>query len=140
LGTYHEDNIEILGANIEDFICDDFKVMRKHRVTTPDTETGKGVKATVRRWGSSFIRKRICQKPVIDKTKCTVCGTCVKYCPVVPKAVSFRHGKESRPPVHNYNLCIRCFCCQEYCPEGAISVSEPLLSRFFYWLYDVVMR
>lgn len=140
LGTYHENNVEIVGGNIGDFICDDFKVLRKHRVITPDTETGKGVKAAVRRWASSFIRKKICQRPVIDKTKCTVCGTCVKYCPVVPKAVNWHRGQEARPPVHDYNLCIRCFCCQEYCPEGAISVQVPLLGRFFFRLYDTLMR
>jgi Pyruvate/2-oxoacid:ferredoxin oxidoreductase delta subunit len=140
LGTYHENNIEIVGGNIGDFVCDDFKVMRKRQVITPDTETGKGVKAAVRRWGSSFVKKKICQRPAIDKAKCTVCGTCVRYCPVVPKAVNWYRGKESRPPVHDYNLCIRCFCCQEYCPEGAISVSEPLLGRFLFWLYGVVMR
>ena len=140
LGTYHENDIEIVGGNIEDFVCDDFKVMRKRRVITPDTQTGKGVKASVHRWISSFAKKWIYQRPVINKTKCTVCGTCVRYCPVVPKAVNWYRGKESRPPVHDYNLCIRCFCCQEYCPEGAISVNEPSFGRFLFWLYDVLRR
>ena len=76
---YREDNIEVIGGNIEDFICDDFKVMRKRRVISTVTENGRDVKATIRRWGSSFIRKKVCQRPVIDKMKCTVCGTCVKY-------------------------------------------------------------
>jgi uncharacterized protein (DUF362 family)/Pyruvate/2-oxoacid:ferredoxin oxidoreductase delta subunit len=140
LGTCRKDDIEIVGENIEDFVCSDFKVMRKRRSITPDTQTGKGVKATLRRLLSSFVKREISQRPVIDKTKCTVCGTCVRYCPVVPKAVNWYRGNESRPPVHDYNLCIRCFCCQEYCPEGAISVSEPLLGRFLFRLYDVVMR
>lgn len=140
LGTYHENNIEIVGGNIGDFVCMDFKVMRNRRVTTPDAETGKGIRGVVRRWGSSLIKKKICQRPVIDKTKCTVCGTCVKYCPVVPRAVNWHRGNESKPPVHDYNLCIRCFCCQEYCPEGAISVHESWLGRFLFRLYDVVMR
>ncbi|MFC1967762.1 NADH-quinone oxidoreductase subunit I, partial [Chloroflexota bacterium] len=57
------------------------------------------------------------------------CGTCINHCPVNPKAIIWRKGTESIPPTYKYDRCIRCYCCQELCPEGAISVSEPILSR-----------
>jgi formate hydrogenlyase subunit 6/NADH:ubiquinone oxidoreductase subunit I len=76
-----------------------------------------------------FIKNRITQRPVIDKVKCTHCGTCVRMCPVEPKAVDWVKGDKTKPPKHNYDRCIRCYCCQETCPEGAISVVTPWIAR-----------
>jgi len=120
LGTYHYENIEIVGENVENYICRDFDVVRK----PPVTAAGGHI--------SRFIKNRTSPQPVIDETLCTRCGTCVRHCPVTPKAVDWVGGDESRPPVHDYNRCIRCFCCQEMCPEGAISVKEPLLGKIFF--------
>jgi uncharacterized protein (DUF362 family)/ferredoxin len=120
LGTYHDDNIEVVGENVEAFICQDFDIVRKPPVAYPGE----------RMW--AFLKNRTCPRPVINKTLCISCGTCVQHCPVTPKAVNWSKGDESRPPVHNYNLCIRCFCCQELCPEGAISINKPLLGRIFF--------
>jgi uncharacterized protein (DUF362 family)/ferredoxin len=120
LGTYRSENIEIIGDKIEGFICKDFIVVRKpveHYTSGP-----------VRK----FVKNRISPRPVIDKKKCTHCGTCVRHCPVSPKAVDWVKGDEKSPPEHHYGRCIRCFCCQELCPEGAISVKMTLLGRMFY--------
>ncbi|TRZ95985.1 MAG: 4Fe-4S dicluster domain-containing protein, partial [Dehalococcoidia bacterium] len=65
------------------------------------------------------------------KAKCTNCGTCVRMCPVEPKAVDWHTGDTSRQPTHRYDRCIRCYCCQEVCPEGAILLQSPFLGRFF---------
>jgi ferredoxin len=119
LGTYHFEDIEIVGEKVEDYICRDFDVVRK----PPVPAAGGRV--------SRFIKNHTAPRPVIDAALCTLCGTCVRHCPVTPKAVDWLDGDESRPPVHNYNRCIRCFCCQEMCPEGAISVKEPLLGKIF---------
>jgi uncharacterized protein (DUF362 family)/Pyruvate/2-oxoacid:ferredoxin oxidoreductase delta subunit len=120
LGTYHFENIEILAAKVEDYICRDFDVVRKPVVS----RTGGSL--------SRFIKNRASPRPVIDKTKCNQCGTCVRHCPVDPKAVDWVGGDETRPPAHNYDRCIRCFCCQELCPQGAISVQTPWLGKVFY--------
>jgi uncharacterized protein (DUF362 family) len=120
LGTYHEENIEVAGENVEDFICPDFDVVRK-----PVEHATSGRIST-------FIKNRTSSRPVIDKALCTKCGTCVRHCPVTPKAVDWVGGDQTSPPAHNYNRCIRCFCCQELCPEGAISVKTPWLGRLFY--------
>jgi uncharacterized protein (DUF362 family)/Pyruvate/2-oxoacid:ferredoxin oxidoreductase delta subunit len=117
LGTYHVENIELMGEAIESFLDASFEVNR-----TPPVP-GSGGRFRV------FLKNRITQKPVIDKAKCTCCGTCVTMCPVQPKAVDWYKGDKSRPPRHDYNRCIRCYCCQEICPEGAIYLGSPLLAR-----------
>jgi uncharacterized protein (DUF362 family) len=120
LGTYHDENIEILGANVEDYLCLDFDVVRKPVVS----RTGGRV--------SKFIKNRFSPRPVINASLCNQCGTCVQHCPVSPKAVDWVGGDQSRPPAHNYNRCIRCFCCQELCPQGAIFVQTPWAGKILF--------
>jgi uncharacterized protein (DUF362 family)/NAD-dependent dihydropyrimidine dehydrogenase PreA subunit len=116
LGTYHNERIELLGDNLESFITPDFKVVR----SAPISCSSGGL--------MNFVKNRICEKPVINRVKCTVCGTCVRMCPVDPKAVDWHSRDKSKPPSYKYDRCIRCFCCQEVCPEGAISVVKPVLA------------
>lgn len=120
LGTYHHENIEIVGDKIEDFIRKDFDVVRK------PVEHAAGGAVRI------FIKNRTNPRPVIDKTLCKMCGICVTHCPVTPKAVDWLNGDKESPPLHHYGLCIRCFCCQEMCPEGAISIKETLLGKMFF--------
>jgi uncharacterized protein (DUF362 family) len=120
LGTYHYENIEVIGEDVETFIDKNFEVVRK-----PPVAISSG---RIR----AFIRNQICPKPTIDKIICTNCGTCVIHCPVNPKAVNWHTGDESIPPTYKYDSCIRCYCCQELCPEGAVSVRETILSRAFF--------
>lgn len=117
LGTYHSENIEILGEKLESFIDNSFDVVR----TPPDHCTSGKVRA--------FIKNRICERPAINKEKCTNCGLCVQMCPVVPKAVDWHSGDKSVPPTYNYDRCIRCYCCQEMCPDGAVYVETPLMEK-----------
>jgi len=119
LGSYHVENIELVGGSIESFLDPSFEVNRM-----PPVPSSGGKFRT-------FIKNRITQRPVIDITKCTICGTCVTMCPVEPKAVDWYKGDKSKPPKYNYDLCIRCYCCQETCPDGAILIDSPLLGRFF---------
>lgn len=119
LGTYHSENIEIVGESIESFFDSSFDVIR----TSPMPCTSGRLR--------TFVKNQICERPVIDEAKCTNCGTCVRMCPVEPKAVDWHTGDTSRPPTHRYDRCIRCYCCQEVCPEGAIRLESPLLSKFF---------
>ena len=120
LGTYHYENIEVVGEDIESIINKDFKVIRKLPIPTSSGRI------------RTFIRNQLCPKPAIDKTICTNCGTCVRHCPVNPRAVNWHTGDESQLPTYKYDRCIRCFCCQEMCPEGAICIRETLLGRVFF--------
>jgi Pyruvate/2-oxoacid:ferredoxin oxidoreductase delta subunit len=119
LGTYHIENIQLIGESLESFFDPSFEVNRK-----PLMHSSGGRFKT-------FIKNRITQRPFIDTTKCTICGICVTMCPVEPKAVDWHRGDKSKPPKYNYGLCIRCYCCQETCPDGAILMDSPLLGRFF---------
>ncbi len=123
LGTY--DDIEYVGDPLEGFIAEDYKVNRSARSTTESSE-GRF---------SGLMRRYVVPKPFIIAERCTACGTCVKVCPVEPKAVDWAEssGKaEKRPPRHDYSACIRCYCCQEMCPERAIEVATPLLGRLIH--------
>ena len=119
LGTYHAENIEIVGESIEQFFDQTFEVIR-----TPPMPCTSGKLRT-------FVKNQICERPVINKAKCTNCGTCVEMCPVDPKAVDWHTGDKSRQPTYKYGLCIRCYCCQEICPEGAIFIESPFLGKIF---------
>ena len=120
LGTYTQ--VRLLGDAIEDLICADFDVNRKpdlppdmmHRLLVP------------------IMRRHVIPRPVIRKDRCTRCGTCVKMCPVSPKAVDFRQPGHNTPPQYEYGLCIRCYCCQETCPDSAIEVETPWLGRLIH--------
>ena len=119
LGTYHYEDIEVIGDDIERFLDRSFEADR----TRPLSERG----GFLRR----LLKTRISQCPVVDRGKCTRCGMCVNICPVRPKAVVWPKDDKSRPPTHKYGQCIRCFCCQEVCPEGAIVVRVPLMGRIY---------
>ncbi len=117
LGTFQENEIELLGDPLESFICKDFNVVREP------------VKQVTAANNIAFIRNLISPKPVIDPAKCDLCGTCVRVCPVQPKAVDWMDGDKTRLPAYYYDRCIRCFCCQELCPELAISIKTSFLAR-----------
>ncbi|MFA5406519.1 MAG: 4Fe-4S binding protein [Candidatus Nanoarchaeia archaeon] len=60
-------------------------------------------------------------KPVIDKTKCTSCGTCVNYCPM--NFFKMVNGKA----VINDNPdgdCLGCGACVNSCPSSAITLVD----------------
>jgi uncharacterized protein (DUF362 family)/NAD-dependent dihydropyrimidine dehydrogenase PreA subunit len=116
-GTFMEEEIEIAGDELKDFICKDFNVVRSP------------VKAIKKTQMVSFLNNRLVAKPVILPEKCTQCGTCVQSCPVEGKAVNWLNGDHTLAPVYDYNKCIRCYCCQEMCPEGAIVLKDPIIIK-----------
>jgi len=120
LGTYHYQNITLLGDPIEPFIVKGFVVVRK------------AVPAASRNRWLNIVKNRATPRPVIDRAKCTACGTCVKMCPVGPTALDWIQTETGKKPKHNYDNCIRCYCCQETCPESAISIQTPLLGKIFF--------
>ena len=117
LGTYHYENIEVVGEDAESFIDKSFNIIRK----PPSSSKGGRIKR--------FIRNQVAPRPIIDKVNCDTCGTCVKMCPVEPKAVDWHTGKKTKSPTYKYDRCIRCYCCQELCPKGAITVRNTILGK-----------
>ncbi|MDY6881370.1 MAG: DUF362 domain-containing protein [Desulfatiglans sp.] len=120
LGTYHYENIDIIGEPVEMFIDEEFEVVRRSVRSVSGGRIRK------------YLRNRMCPRPTIDKEKCTLCGTCVSLCPADPKAVNWHSGDKSNSPSFKYDQCIRCFCCQEMCPDGAIDIKTPLLGKVLF--------
>jgi len=116
-GNYKEEDIEIVGDMMKDFICMDFNVER-----TPVKSVKKGKMV-------QFLNNRLVAKPYIIEEKCTQCGTCVVSCPVEGKAVNWLNGDKTKAPVYDYAKCIKCYCCQEMCPESAIILKDPLIIK-----------
>ncbi|MFO8016121.1 MAG: 4Fe-4S binding protein [Candidatus Woesearchaeota archaeon] len=56
-------------------------------------------------------------KPVIDKSKCTGCGTCVQVCPMEVFKLEKGKSKAVKP-----DECIGCGACEAQCPQEAIKV------------------
>ncbi|HSW56801.1 MAG TPA: DUF362 domain-containing protein [Dehalococcoidales bacterium] len=117
LGTYHYENIDILGDAVEPLIVRDFDVVRK---PMPHAVSGR-----LRTW----IKNSGTPRPIIDLASCNACGTCIKMCPVGARALDWMQTDNGRKPKYNYSHCIRCYCCQETCPQGAIHVRTPWLGR-----------
>ncbi|MBN1953955.1 MAG: DUF362 domain-containing protein [Anaerolineae bacterium] len=116
--------VEILGDPLASFFTPDFAVDRRR-------EAAAGKRRFLRR----LVNRWVVPRPVVVPENCTRCGTCVRVCPVTPKAIDFR-GEEGRdaPPQHDYQLCIRCYCCQELCPANAITIEIPPLGRLIHRL------
>ncbi|HHF09855.1 MAG TPA: 4Fe-4S dicluster domain-containing protein [Methanomicrobia archaeon] len=58
-------------------------------------------------------------KVIVDKEKCTGCGTCAENCPVDVYEIK----NEKAVPV-NEDACIACRLCESQCPEGAITIED----------------
>ncbi|MBK5252464.1 MAG: DUF362 domain-containing protein [Peptostreptococcaceae bacterium] len=118
LGKWKEEDIEYLGDDPKEFISKDFDIARG-----PVKAENIAI--------ASIFRSLALRKPFINESDCIRCGVCVDACPVDGKALAFKDGDRSNPPVYDYKKCIRCYCCQEMCPEEAIDVKTPLLGKLF---------
>jgi len=71
------------------------------------------------------LRNLLTTRPVQIKSRCVLCGVCVKACP--PGVIKI----VGRKLEFDYRRCIRCFCCRELCPEAALAVRKGLLLKIF---------
>jgi uncharacterized Fe-S center protein len=124
VGTWKEDEIELIGDPFPSFVQKEFDVRRE---PVQPKALGKGI---------SILRDAIVPKPYILAQRCTRCGTCVQVCPVSPKAVDWHGGDKKAPPSYSYERCIRCYCCQELCPEGAVELRVPFLRKLLTRLHS----
>lgn len=58
-------------------------------------------------------------KPVVDKGKCTGCGTCVEVCPMNVFKIDKKKSVVKKP-----DECIACGACEAQCPSEAIKIVE----------------
>jgi adenylylsulfate reductase, subunit B len=67
--------------------------------------------------------------PVIDREKCTGCGTCVDVC---TEDVYFGSEAGATPLVSYPEVCFHCNCCVQECPSEAIRLRIPLPQMLLY--------
>ena len=127
LGSYAAGKITIVGDPIESFIDKSFVAVRRPPVSVTPNKL------------IALVKKMIIRRPFIRSGKCTKCGSCIKACPVDPKAIAWTKKAGRRPPAYRYQSCIRCFCCQEMCPSGAIHIHTPLLGKLLPPLSFIVL-
>ncbi len=77
---------------------------------------GIGFLGVLQRLTEPLLRNAFTAKPVVDSSRCTGCGTCVRACP--EGAIFLTSGRARIDD----RRCIRCYCCQEVCPEHAVQV------------------
>lgn len=111
LGNADLKDIDILGEDIKDVIVSDYKL--------PQTSIVNRLPRPFLNVGKNLLKFR----PSINRTKCTVCGLCMKACPV--SVISIEKGRTKI----NDKKCVLCLCCKEVCPQGAISVKKSLVAR-----------
>jgi len=107
LGVFREENIEIVGSNLEEVKIKNFEVQKTKRSRL------QSIKA---------LRGFLLDYPHLVPNLCRRCGVCYSVCPARPKAIIMKKGL----PEFNLKNCLRCFCCQEMCPAGALKLKEPL--------------
>ena len=118
-----ENDFEVVGANVEDFVLKDFDKRTPNMYTPFSTNVPKFVQP--------LLHKLTTQRPCVRKRKCLGCATCARHCPVgAITMIEQRNGKKYAK--FDYTKCIRCFCCQELCPFGIVKVKTGIAYRFLH--------
>lgn len=70
---------------------------------------------------AEYVGKVIFRSTIkFDKSKCVLCGTCWKNCPVDAIQPPKEMIKSTYTPLWDKDKCIACYCCAELCPYEAV--------------------
>ncbi|MHA1283714.1 MAG: DUF362 domain-containing protein [Promethearchaeota archaeon] len=109
---------EILGEPIEN-IKRTFKKPKSHPVSVP-----------LPRFLAKYVGNVIFRSSIkFDKSKCQLCGTCWKNCPVQAIMPPKKRQKGIDIPKWDKNKCITCYCCAELCPYEAVDFKINILKN-----------
>lgn len=109
LGTSDLKQVELLGEEIG-HVKHKFKMPKSHLVSFP-----------LPRFIAEYAGKTIFKSTIkFDASKCKLCGTCWKNCPVnaIEPPKELKQGKFV--PKWDKDTCITCYCCAELCPYEAV--------------------
>ncbi len=118
LQPHRIEDIEIIGANLDDLKVPDFKA--------PQISAGKfgyDRMPWYLRLIEPMFKNAFTARPRVIWHRCIACGTCIEGCPV--GAVSWVKEKA----FIDDDKCIRCYCCHEMCPEEAIGLFSSWLNQ-----------
>lgn len=113
-GEVLPEEIEVLGAKIDDMKCKNFKLSRNAKMFNFVATKSIG----------KIASSLTAPNPVVEEEKCVGCKRCAEVCPEKPNVITFKKHNGKLIPKWNYKNCIRCFCCQELCPKGAIVTKD----------------
>ncbi|MGD9288389.1 MAG: DUF362 domain-containing protein [Desulfobacterales bacterium] len=116
----HIEDIEIIGAAIDDVKVSDFK---RSRVSAGSL--GLDRMPWYQRLLEPIFKDAYTVRPREIWHRCIACGTCIEACPM--EAIGF---VDERASIDD-DKCIRCYCCHEICPEEAIGLHSS-------WLYQLI--
>ncbi|MGD9136065.1 MAG: DUF362 domain-containing protein [Desulfobacterales bacterium] len=116
----HIEDIEIIGAAIDDVKVSDFK---RSRVSAGSL--GLDRMPWYQRLLEPIFKDAYTVRPRVIWHRCIACGTCIEACPM--EAIGF---VDERASIDD-DKCIRCYCCHEICPEEAIGLHSS-------WLYQLI--
>lgn len=104
-------SIEHTGVQPDQVRMHDFKLVP---IVANDVPAAKGP-------AGRLLRNLMVPRPFFSRSRCVICGACVKICPGSALAIeSDRAGKKFI--AIDYQKCVRCYCCDEVCPEDAIDL------------------
>ena len=114
------EDIEIIGAAIDDVKVSDFK-----RTRVSAGSLGLDRMPWYQRLLEPMFKDAFTVRPRVIWHRCIACGTCIEACPM--EAIRF---VDERASIDD-DKCIRCYCCHEICPEEAIGLHSS-------WLYQLI--
>jgi uncharacterized protein (DUF362 family)/Pyruvate/2-oxoacid:ferredoxin oxidoreductase delta subunit len=116
----HIEDIDIIGAAIDDVKVSDFK-----RTRVSAGSLGLDRMPWYQRLLEPIFKDAYTVRPRVIWHRCIACGTCIEACPM--EAIRF---VDERASIDD-DKCIRCYCCHEICPEEAIGLHSS-------WLYQLI--
>lgn len=119
LGESKLENIEIIGANLQDLLIKDYKL------TSESTLLLKYIPQSLLNFLTPLLKKIVRVHPDVQKDKCKACHVCEKNCAV--KAMNWT--QTDNIPIWDEKKCIYCYCCHELCPHHAIDLKHSWLAQ-----------
>ncbi|MEW6170780.1 MAG: DUF362 domain-containing protein [Candidatus Omnitrophota bacterium] len=111
LGQKNLEKIEIIGESLKKCVVSDFKLPATSIIEKTPLPILKIFKNLLKFW------------PAVDKSKCILCGACVKICP--KQVISIKKNVIKI----DYQGCISCFCCEEACAYSAMKIKKSFFAK-----------
>ena len=118
LGTMDLSQVEYKGTSI-DSVRRPFKSPKNMAFNLP-----------IPKFMAEYVGKTVFRSQIhFDRTKCKLCGTCWKNCPVLAIKPPAELLITKSLPLWDSKKCITCYCCAELCPYEAIDFNVNIVKN-----------